>query len=210
MPYTPNNHPYIPGDPYSYDLKWLVRSQKESISKADLAATQAAQAISDAASALTAAGAAATAAANASNSAAQASAQAASANSAATQAAADAAAALAAAEASEFEIIDIQCDRTNHTATVQSSYTWAELYDLVAQNKILFRLVENSAYIRAPFRPCLKPGPGTPSINAEIEVDGFFFDSSSEAPTNVYFQHVWLMNSLTGIYRIAYTPVTSF
>lgn len=24
MPYTPNNNPYIPGDPYSYDLKWIV------------------------------------------------------------------------------------------------------------------------------------------------------------------------------------------
>lgn len=24
MAYTPNNNPYIPGDPYSYDLKWLV------------------------------------------------------------------------------------------------------------------------------------------------------------------------------------------
>lgn len=23
MPYTPDN-PYIPGDPYSYDLKWIV------------------------------------------------------------------------------------------------------------------------------------------------------------------------------------------
>lgn len=103
MPYTPNNHPYIPGDPYSYDLKWLVRSQKESISKADLAATQAAQAISDAASALTAAGAAATAAANASNSAAQASSQAASANAAATQAATDAAAAREAAEGAAYD-----------------------------------------------------------------------------------------------------------
>lgn len=24
MPYDPNDNPYIPGDPYSYDLKWLV------------------------------------------------------------------------------------------------------------------------------------------------------------------------------------------
>ena len=24
MPYNPNNNPYIPGDPYSYDLKWIV------------------------------------------------------------------------------------------------------------------------------------------------------------------------------------------
>lgn len=31
MPYTPNN-PYIPGDPYSYDLKWIVEKLKEAIS----------------------------------------------------------------------------------------------------------------------------------------------------------------------------------
>lgn len=28
MPYTPNNNPYIPGDPYSYDLKWMVEHIK--------------------------------------------------------------------------------------------------------------------------------------------------------------------------------------
>lgn len=31
MPYTPNN-PYIPGDPYSYDLKWIVEEVKTAIS----------------------------------------------------------------------------------------------------------------------------------------------------------------------------------
>ena len=25
MPYTPNNAPYVPGDPYSYDLKWILQ-----------------------------------------------------------------------------------------------------------------------------------------------------------------------------------------
>ena len=29
MAYTPDNNPYIPGDPYSYDLKWLVAKLKE-------------------------------------------------------------------------------------------------------------------------------------------------------------------------------------
>lgn len=31
MPYTPNN-PLVPGDPYSYDLKWIVEKLKEAIS----------------------------------------------------------------------------------------------------------------------------------------------------------------------------------
>ena len=29
MSYTPENNPYIPGDPYSYDLKWIVEKLKE-------------------------------------------------------------------------------------------------------------------------------------------------------------------------------------
>ena len=29
--YTPNNNPYIPGDPYSYDLKWLVSEVKRAL-----------------------------------------------------------------------------------------------------------------------------------------------------------------------------------
>ena len=29
MPYTPENNPYIPGDPYSYDLKWIIARIKE-------------------------------------------------------------------------------------------------------------------------------------------------------------------------------------
>ena len=32
MAYTPTNNPYIPGDPYSYDLKWIVTKLKEAIS----------------------------------------------------------------------------------------------------------------------------------------------------------------------------------
>ena len=31
MPYTPENNPYIPGDPYSYDLKWLVDQVKQAL-----------------------------------------------------------------------------------------------------------------------------------------------------------------------------------
>lgn len=28
MAYNPNNNPYVPGDPYSYDLKWIVQHLK--------------------------------------------------------------------------------------------------------------------------------------------------------------------------------------
>lgn len=33
MGYTPNNNPYIPGDPYSYDLKWIVEELKKKATK---------------------------------------------------------------------------------------------------------------------------------------------------------------------------------
>lgn len=33
MPYTPTNHPYIPGDPYSYDMKWMVKAVKDTIAE---------------------------------------------------------------------------------------------------------------------------------------------------------------------------------
>ena len=29
MAYSPENNPYIPGDPYSYDLKWMVKKINE-------------------------------------------------------------------------------------------------------------------------------------------------------------------------------------
>lgn len=32
MAYTPTDNPYIPGDPYSYDLKWIVTKIKEALS----------------------------------------------------------------------------------------------------------------------------------------------------------------------------------
>lgn len=35
MAYTPENNPYIPGDPYSYDLKWIVSKLKEISSQYD-------------------------------------------------------------------------------------------------------------------------------------------------------------------------------
>ena len=35
MPYNPNNNPYVPGDPYSYDLKWIVNQVKTLIANYD-------------------------------------------------------------------------------------------------------------------------------------------------------------------------------
>lgn len=55
MALTPQN-PYIPGDPYSYDLKWMVQKVKENISIAQTAVTDAQTAITNAASATATAG----------------------------------------------------------------------------------------------------------------------------------------------------------
>ena len=35
MAYSPENNPYIPGDPYSYDLKWIVKRLKRTLSPSD-------------------------------------------------------------------------------------------------------------------------------------------------------------------------------
>lgn len=162
MPYTPTNHPYIPGDPYSYDLKWLVRSQKETISKADLAATQAAQAISDAASALTAAGAAATAAANASNSAAQASAQTSAASTAADQAAASAASAI---EAVNNSITPEVISSSDWIDNEQTTVTIIDQFGVRIGNLFFFRVYFRASedhrmlYFKEPYRPFLAPVP---------------------------------------------------
>ena len=51
MPYTPNNHPYIPGDPYSYDLKWMVKSVKDTIAMYETTDAKAEQALTNAAAA---------------------------------------------------------------------------------------------------------------------------------------------------------------
>jgi len=162
MPYTPNNHPYIPGDPYSYDLKWLVRSQKESIAKADQASAQAAQAVSDAASALTAAGAAATAAANASNFAGEASAQAAAAGTAADQAAASAASAIEAVnESITAEVIP----GADWIDSEQSTVTVIDQFGVRIGNLFFFRVYFRASedhrllYFKAPYDTFIAPVP---------------------------------------------------
>ena len=65
MPYTPNNNPYIPGDPYSYDLKWLVQKTKYATNTANTAASNASDALTAANNAVGIANSANTAAGNA-------------------------------------------------------------------------------------------------------------------------------------------------
>ena len=54
MGYTPENNPYIPGDPYSYDLKWIVRKLNSVISSTEAAERAEAAAVTAEAAATTA------------------------------------------------------------------------------------------------------------------------------------------------------------
>ena len=199
---------------HDLNLDVILKRVKDAEAAAASSAEEAAGSIAQAEAAVSTANAANTTANAANTTAQQALNSATSANTAAQQAISDAAAALAAAEASEFEIINIQCDRTNHTATVQSSYTWDELYNLVANNKVLFRLKDSgfsSDMIPTPFRPRIQEGGSQPaSLNSAVWVDGFYTAWGSGTPYNaVYIQRVWLMNGLTGTYYVGYADVTA-
>ena len=72
MPYTPNNNPYVPGDPYAYDLKYFLDKIRTTESTAAAANTAASNAVSTANSAASVAASAQSAATNAVNTANQA------------------------------------------------------------------------------------------------------------------------------------------
>ena len=72
MPYTPNNNPYVPGDPYAYDLKYFldkIRTTESTAAAANTAASNAVNTANSAASVAASAQSAATNAVNAANSA---------------------------------------------------------------------------------------------------------------------------------------------
>lgn len=51
MPYTPNNNPYVPGDPYAYDLKYFLEKIRTTESAVNTANTDASNAVNTANSA---------------------------------------------------------------------------------------------------------------------------------------------------------------
>ena len=216
MAYTPENNPYIPGDPYSYDLKWLVARLKETITQASTAinnateaSSSAAQAISTANSASSKAASALTAAQNAIETANSASSEAASALTAAQNAIETAQNAVETATealaAADKTVITVNCDYANNTAEIISDLTFEQIIKAAQQNNILLRLsisTDNNNVQRMLVYPTLQYFSASDywSLTADlIRSDG----TATTAPSRIYIDKAMFTNSKTGYYQRA-------
>ena len=129
MPNSINN-PYVPGDPYSYDLKWIIAHLKSALTQVETAITNASAASSSAAQAISAAN-------SASSNAASALTAAQNAVTAAQNAVETATEALAAADKT---VITVNCDYVENTAEIISDLTFEQIIEAAQQNNILLRL----------------------------------------------------------------------
>lgn len=215
MPNSINN-PYVPGDPYSYDLKWIIAHLKSAltqvetaITNASAASSSAAQAISaansassNAASALTAAQNAITAANSASSDAASALTAAQNAVTAAQNAVETATEALAAANKT---VITVNCDYTNNTAEIISDLTFEQIIETAQQNNILLRLsisTDSDNVHRALVYPTLQYFSAGDywSLTADlIRSDG----TATVPPSRIYIDKAMFTGSKTGYYQHA-------
>ena len=169
------NTPYIPGDPYSYDLKWLVAK-----TKTNETAVAAAQAAAD------------------------------DANTTAGNAVTTANTALAAAQTAGLEVIEIIGDDSGNSAVIDTDYTWNELYAKVAENKVMFVLLDSndsSTYHPGPVFASILDGsnPDDPALNGTIQVDTVRPPfNGDQAITQLYVRRAHFINSTTGYYHTAH------
>ena len=180
MPYTPNNNPYMPGDPYSYDLKWLVQKTKDATTAATTATNTANDALTAANNAVGIANSASTAAGNAVNTAN-------SASTAAGNAVNTANSALALAQQDHREKIYIAVDPDANTAEVITDYTWAEIFELCMTEKVRFRMAYVDSF--------------DPDVLDKIEVDGIIwyehYNDEAAPYSNSYIQIAWIYANIT-------------
>lgn len=142
MPYTPNNNPYVPGDPYAYDLKYFLDKIRTTESNANAANTAASNAVNTANSAASTAASAQSAATNAVNTANSAANTAGNAVTAA-QAAQAAAEALSAASMVIYEF-SITGNTITPVDTVTASWIRQLIFDATSGNAI-FRFYDTNA-----------------------------------------------------------------
>lgn len=142
MPYTPNNNPYVPGDPYAYDLKYFLDKIRTTESTANAANTAASNAVNTANSAASVAASAQSAATNAVNTA----------NSAANSAGNAETAALAAQAAAEAlsaaSMVIYEFTITGSTITPVDTVTASWIRNLVfnaTSGNAIFRFIDGGA-----------------------------------------------------------------
>ena len=200
MPNSPNN-PYVPGDPYSYDLKWIIAHLKSALTQASTAIESATEASSSAAQALTAANSASTNAASALTAAQNAIETAQNAVETATEA-------LAAADKT---VITVNCNAEDNTAEIVSDLTFDQIIEAARQNNILLRLSistdSNNVYRQLVYPTLQYFSAGDYwSMTADlIRADG----TATVPPSRIYIDKALFTNSKTGYYQSAQILVSS-
>lgn len=200
MPNSINN-PYVPGDPYSYDLKWIVAHLKSALTQVETAITNASAASSSAAQAISAAN-------SASSNAASALTAAQNAVTAAQNAVETATEALAAADKT---VITVNCDYVENTAEIISDLTFDQIIEAAQQNNILLRLsisTDSDNVHRMLVYPTLQylSAGDYWSLTADlIRSDG----TATTAPSRIYIDKAMFTNSKTGYYQHAQILVST-
>lgn len=185
MAYDPTNNPYAPGDPYSYDLKWIVKKIKDLFTSVS-AAQSAADDASDAASA-------------AQNRADNAYDLADDANTAANTAA-EAAAALVTTQ------VVINCDTGAGTAEIDTDLTWDELIEAAQRGKLLCQL-KLSNEIDSTKRAFCYPKISSFGGMYTMQISDISADGGDVPITRINADKAYFVNSKTGYYQHAYSTV---
>lgn len=188
MAYNPTNNPYVPGDPYSYDLKWIISQLKQCLTNIQTALSDASAATDSASQALNAANDAAHSADEALN---------------------IAEAALEAAEqAAGIEIIDVYgSDNTHQIEDVQTYYSWEEFCEKVATGKVFFRIFESGdsdLYIPPAFPARIMKTYSDSWVNANIQIDSFASGFGGEAISGIYIRKAYINQNYGGVYQQTY------
>lgn len=189
MAYNPTNNPYVPGDPYSYDLKWIILQLKQCLANIQTALSDASAATDSASQALNTANDAAYSASEALN---------------------VAEAALEAAEqAAGIEVIDVYgSDSTKQIEDVLTDYTWDELCEKVATGKVFFRIFESgdsALYIPPAFPARIMKTYNDTWVNANIQIDSFTSNFGGTAdPMGIYIRKAYISQNFSGTYGQVY------
>lgn len=209
------NNPYVPGDPYSYDLKWIIAHLKSALTQVETALTNASAASSSAAQAISAANSASSDAASALTAANSASSNAASALIAAHNAIETAQNAVEAATealaAADKTVITVNCDYVENTAEIISDLTFEQIIEAAQQNNILLRLsisTDSDNVYRMLVYPTLQYFSAGDywSLTADlIRSDG----TATTAPSRIYIDKAMFTNSKTGYYQHAQILVST-
>ena len=194
------NDPYVPGDPYSYDLKWMVRKLKEYRNAADAAAAAQNRA-DDAYDLADDANTAAIAAQDRADD--------------AYDIAGDANTAAIAAQgtADDANIKTYHAIVSGNACTIQGTDTFDEIFAAAENKRAIFTVwdidLDGAGEVPAPAFATVLGGPGNKQLIVRW-LTGEPNEVPRSAPTNIIYRRAWFNNSKTGSYycsEITATPI---